>query len=53
MNLLIAIPSNDTMPFQFVESLLKLTKRLSEDGVDYEVVIQGALSFMLGEISLR
>ena len=52
MKLLIAIPSNDTMPFQFVESLLKLTKRLSEDGVDYEVAIQGGTLVHVGRDKL-
>ena len=52
MKLLIAIPSNDTMPFQFVESLLKLTRRLSEDGVDYEVAIQGGTLVHVGRDKL-
>ena len=52
MKLLIAIPTNDTMPFQFVESLLKLTKRLSEDEVDYEVAIQGGTLVHVGRDKL-
>lgn len=41
MKLLIAIPTTDTMPFQFVESLTKLIRRLDADEVDYDVAIQG------------
>lgn len=41
MKLLIAIPTTDEMPFQFVESLTKLIRRLDADEVDYEVAFQG------------
>ena len=41
MKLLIAIPAHDYMHMDFVKSLLSLTKRLSEDEVDYEVRIHG------------
>lgn len=41
MKLLIAIPTNDQMPFQFVESLTKLIRRLDKDGIDYDVAFQG------------
>lgn len=40
MNLMIAIPTMDTMPTPFVESLLGLTRRLDRDGVPYDVVIE-------------
>lgn len=40
MKLLIAIPSLDYMDARFVECLVKLTKKLSDDGIDYEVKIQ-------------
>lgn len=40
MNLMIAIPTMDAMPVPFVESLLGLTRRLTADGVPYDVVIE-------------
>ena len=40
MKLMIAIPSLDFMHTEFVKSLCVLTKYLSCDGVDYDVVIQ-------------
>ena len=40
MKLLIAIPTTDMMPFQFVESLMNLIKRLDADEIDYEVAFQ-------------
>ena len=40
MKLLIAIPTTDMMPFQFVESLTNLIKRLDADEIDYEVAFQ-------------
>ena len=47
MNLMIAIPAMDTMSTPFVESLLKLTRRLAADGVPYDVVIEaGTLIYM-------
>lgn len=52
MKLLIAIPTNDTMPFQFVESLLKLTKKLSEDEIAYEVALQGGTLVHVGRDKL-
>ena len=41
MKLLIAIPSHDYMHLDFVKSLMALCKRLTEDGVDYDVNIHG------------
>ena len=47
MKLMIAIPTMDTMPTPFVESLLGLTRRLDRDGVPYDVVIEsGTLIYM-------
>ena len=40
MKLMIAVPSLDYMHTEFVKSLMALTKYLSSDGVDYDVVIQ-------------
>ena len=37
MRLLIAIPTWDTVRYEFAESLVKLCKHLAEQGVDYEV----------------
>ena len=37
MKLLIAVPSHDYMNAQFVESLIKLMRRLSLDGIQYDV----------------
>lgn len=52
MKLLIAIPTNDMMPFQFVESLTKLIRRLDADGVDYEVAFQGGTLVYVGRDKL-
>ena len=52
MKLLIAIPSNDTMPFQFVESLTKLIRRLDADGLDYDVAFQGGTLVYVGRDKL-
>lgn len=41
MKLLIAIPAHDYMHMDFVKSLLALTKRLDEDGIEYDVDIHG------------
>ena len=47
MKLMIAIPTMDTMPTPFVESLLGLTRRLDRDGVAYDVEIEaGTLIYM-------
>lgn len=47
MRLLIAIPTLDTVPVDFMKCLLNLTKRLSKEGVDYEVAIEsGTLVYM-------
>ncbi len=40
MKLLIAIPCMETVPVAFMTSLLRLTKKLTDDGVNYEVGIE-------------
>ena len=40
MKLLIAIPAMDFMVTEFVKSLLKLTNKLKDDGVDFETRIE-------------
>ena len=52
MKLLIAIPTNDQMPFQFVESLTKLIRRLDTDGIDYDVAFQGGTLVHVGRDKL-
>lgn len=47
MKLLIAIPTMDTVPVEFMKSLIRLTQKLSADGVDYTVAIEsGTLVYM-------
>lgn len=41
MKLLIAIPTLDYVNYQFVDCLLKLTRRLDRDGVDFDVRLLG------------
>ena len=52
MKLLIAIPTNDMMPFQFVESLTKLIRRLDADEIDYDVAFQGGTLVYVGRDKL-
>lgn len=52
MKLLIAIPTNDQMPYQFVESLTKLIKRLDADEIDYEVKFQSGTLVHVGRDKL-
>ena len=52
MKLLIAIPTNDMMPFQFVESLTKFIRRLDEDEVEYDVAFQGGTLVYVGRDKL-
>lgn len=52
MKLLIAIPTNDQMPFQFVESLTKLIRRLDMDGINYEVAFQSGTLVYVGRDKL-
>lgn len=40
MRLLIAIPTMDTVPVDFMKSLMRLARKLSDDGVNYEVGIE-------------
>ena len=52
MKLLIAIPTTDQMPFQFVESLTKLIRRLDADNVAYDLVFQGGTLVYVGRDKL-
>ena len=52
MKLLIAIPTNDYMHYQFVECLTKLVKRLDEDDIDYDIAYQGATLVYVGRDKL-
>lgn len=52
MKLLIAIPTNDNMPFLFVESLTKLIRRLERDEVDFDVAFQGGTLVYVGRDKL-
>lgn len=50
MRLLIAIPTMDTVPVPFLQSLLALARRLDREGVDYSIEIeQGTLIYMARE----
>lgn len=50
MKLLIAIPAMDFMSTMFVESLIKLTQKLTRDGTPYEVEIKsGTLVYLARE----
>ena len=47
MKLLIAIPTMDTVPVEFMKSLLALTRRLTADGIAYDIEIEsGTLVYM-------
>ncbi|MBQ5787269.1 MAG: hypothetical protein IIW12_03625 [Oscillospiraceae bacterium] len=47
MRLLLAIPSGDFMPVQFVKSLTGLERKLDRDGVNYEeCIVDGTLVYM-------
>lgn len=52
MKLLIAIPTTDQMPFQFVESLTALIRRLDADEVDYDIAFQGGTLVYVGRDKL-
>ena len=52
MKLLIAIPTNDQMPFQFVESLTKLIRKLDADQINYEVAFQSGTLVYVGRDKL-
>lgn len=41
MKLLIAIPTNDYMHYEFTISLVKLVQRLKDDHINFDVAIQG------------
>ncbi len=41
MRLLIAIPCTDYMHFEFVSCLMRLTRHLQNDGINYDVKIKG------------
>jgi hypothetical protein len=52
MKLLIAIPTNDYIHYQFVECLTNLIRRLDQDGIDYDVAFQGATLVYVGRDKL-
>ena len=52
MKLLIASPTNDQMPFQFVESLTNLIRRLDADEIDYDVAFQSGTLVYVGRDKL-
>ena len=52
MKLLIAIPTRDQMPFQFVKSLTDLIRKLDEDGINYEIAFQNATLVHIGRDKL-
>lgn len=52
MKLLIAIPTTDYMPFQFVESLTNLVRQLERDGIDFDVAFQGGTLVYVGRDKL-
>ena len=52
MKLLIAIPSNDYMHFEFTSCLVKLVSRLKDDGIDFDVAIQGGTLVYVGRDKL-
>lgn len=52
MKLLIAIPTRDTMPYQFVQSLTDLIRKLNEDEIDYEVAILNTTLVYIGRDKL-
>lgn len=52
MKLLIAIPTNDQMPYQFVESLTKLVRQLDSDGIEYDVAFQSGTLVHVGRDKL-
>lgn len=41
MKLLIAIPTNDYIHYEFMECLIKLVEKLKDDGIDFDVAMQG------------
>ena len=52
MKLLIAIPTRGQMPFQFVQSLTNLIRKLDEYGVVYEIAFHAATLVHLGRDKL-
>lgn len=48
MKLLIAIPTRGQMPFQFVQSLTDMIRKLDEDGVNYEIAFHAATLVYIG-----
>ena len=41
MKLLIAIPTNDYIHYEFMNCLIRLVEKLKDDGIDFDVAIQG------------
>ena len=52
MKLLIAIPTRGQMPFQFVQSLTDMIRKLDEDGIDYEIALHAATLVYIGRDKL-
>lgn len=52
MKLLIAIPTRDEMPYQFVKCLADLIRKLDEDEIDYDLQLQGATLVYIGRDKL-
>ena len=52
MKLLVAIPTNDYMHFEFTDCLLKLVRRLDADHIDYDVCFQGNTLVYVGRDKL-
>lgn len=52
MKLLIAIPTRDEMPYQFVKCLTDLIRHLDEEETDYEIAFQGATLVYIGRDKL-
>lgn len=48
MKLLIAIPTNDYIHYQFVDCLQKLIRRIDASGIDYDVAFQGSTLVYVG-----
>lgn len=52
MKLLLAIPTRDNMPYQFVESLTNLIRRLDADKTEYDVEFKGGTLVYVGRDKL-
>lgn len=52
MRLLIAVPTYDYIHFKFVECLTKFIKRLDDDGIQYDIALQGGTLVYVGRDKL-